>query len=197
MIYVKLTNPNNTTHGGCHWNPGEWKETSGKGEMCGPGWLHCYRASSERIANFLAFALNPIHGNFENPISWVVEVGGVTQQDALKCAWTRMRLIRRAGSKPTTTQLVAFAILLIKEFYMEKSFLNWADGWLSGENRTASEAARAAAVEAAARAASEAAWAAVEAAREAAARTISGLKVEKCNFQEILENCARKAMEYE
>ena len=147
---------------------GEEKTTSGEGELCGPGWLHCY---SDPL---LAVLLNPIHADYENPRLFRARVGGKSMHDrGLKSGYTKMTLIEEIPVPAiSTAQRVRFAILCAMKVYQDPGFVQWGENWLSGKDRSA-EAARAAvraawAAEAAAWAAGAAAWAA--GAAEAAAR---------------------------
>ena len=167
MIKYKLTTQQGTTHNGYQWSlpkgkrPGKWHKTDGRGELCGPGWLHYYHDP------MLAVLLNPIHANIKDPILWEVEVDGEQLDDnGLKGGTTKMRLVRRI-ELPTfsTVQRTAFGILCALEVCKEKSFVAWANKWLSGNDRSA---AAARATEAAAAWAERAAEAAAVWAREAA-----------------------------
>jgi len=180
MKAYKLTNQDMTTHGDCKWVVGEWTETNGEGEMCGPGWLHCYDDP------LLAVLHNPIHANIKDPMLWEVEVEGEKKTDGLKSAYTRMRLVKRvAMPRISRVKKIAYAILCAKEVCKDKEWNAWADDWLSGKGRSkkAAWAAAAAAAVAAAAAAGGAGWAAevvsvgVEAA--AAAGAVSGSVVRK------------------
>ena len=147
-IKYKFTDENMRTHNGYQWTLGEWKEVSGKGELCSDGWLHCY------CDPLLAVLLNPIHGNYENPRLWEVEVGGAEKQDGqLKSGYTEMRLLKEIKLPVITTeQRVRFGILCAKEVCKDKKWNIWADEWLDGADRTivtAYAAAAAAAVYAA------------------------------------------------
>ena len=90
-ILYKFTDQNMQTHGGCQWVLGEKKTTSGEGELCGPGWLHCYADP------LLAVLLNPIHADYENPRLFRARVGRKSKHDhGLKSGYTKMTLIRRS-----------------------------------------------------------------------------------------------------
>lgn len=151
----KLLTPQLTTHNNCQWTVGEWKRTSGKGELCGPGWLHCY--DSAEIAPFL----NPIHANVQDPVLYRVEVAGKRKTDCgLKTGYTKMRLVRQQTA-PTVTRerSVRFALCCALSVYHDPQFRIWAERWVSGIDRTASAASAWAAWAAEARAAAWAAWA--------------------------------------
>ena len=155
---IKLLQQDLTSHGGCRWTVGEWKETTGKGELCGPGWLHCYESVE------LAVLLNPIHANIRNPAGYTVEVDGAVQHDhGLKTGYTRMRLMEPIVLPSVTTeQRVRFALACALAGRRSLAYRGWALSWLDGTDRSA-EAAAAEVEEARA-----AAWAAAEAAAWAA-----------------------------
>jgi hypothetical protein len=98
--------------------------------------------------------LNPIHANIKNPRLWEVECDQVAH-DVTKGGAKRMRLVRELPvPQVTMEQRVRFAILCAKEVCHDPQFVAWADGWLSGGDRS-KEAA-----EAASWAAQAASWAA-------------------------------------
>ena len=150
MIVYKLTDQKLQTYGGCQWEPGVPRETSGEGNLCGPGWLHYYHDP------LLAVLLHPLHGNFFNPILWEAEAEGLHRDDrGLKGGSTKLTLLRQIDLPQfTTEQRVRFGILCAKAVYADPAWNAWADGWLSGKDRSSAEAAKAEAM---------AAWTTVEA----------------------------------
>jgi hypothetical protein len=88
--------------------------------------------------------------------------GKCLDDDGLKCGYTRMRLVEEINPPViTVTQKIAYAILCAREVCTNKKWNDWADGWLSGNDRSAEAAwAAARAEEAEEAAAEEAAWAA-------------------------------------
>ena len=188
MIVYKLTDQNLQTHGGYQWEPGVARETDGRGNLCGPGWLHYYHDP------LLSALLNPIHADIADPVLWEAEAEGLHRDDrGLKGGCTRLTLLRRIElPQITTEQRIRFGILCAKVICDNPAWNAWADRWLDGSDRSvetaweAWAAADAAAAEAAARAARavaqatawaawEAAWAAWEAARTAEAAAESTL----------------------
>jgi hypothetical protein len=172
----KLTDGDGQTWNGTQWGPGVSHSGTGKGELCGPGWIHAYEHP------LIAVLMNPIHANFQNPRLWEAEGEVALRDGQLKCGCATLTTVREIPLPSITTEMrVRFAILCAKEVCACLSWNAWADKWLSGEDRTQAaaeracvraEAAAAAAAEAAAAAwaaeAAAAAWAA-EAARAAAA----------------------------
>lgn len=140
MIKYKLTNQDMTTFGGCRWTVGVKKKTSGIGKLCGPGWLHCYDSP------LLAVLLNQIHVNFTNPRLFECKTCGRGKHDnGLKSGHKSMTLIKELQVPAITiTQKVAFAILCAKKVHDDWKWNEWADRWLSGEDRSIMSAADAA-----------------------------------------------------
>lgn len=159
VIRYKLTDANDRTYGGTQWGAGITHETSGEGELCTKGWLHCYTHP------LLAVLLNPIHADFQNPHLWEVEVGGDHKTDnGLKEGWSRMTTVRQLKLPTvTTSQRIAFAIICVLKVYDDPQFVQWALKWLNNEDRSN------AAARAATRAATRAEYAAADAATDAAA----------------------------
>lgn len=180
MKLYKLTDEKDQTYGGCQWGPNVTHETDGSGSLCGPGWTHWYTSP------LLAVLFNPIHGNFKLETAHLWEGEGEPEKfdSGLKVGCRKATTKRRIElPEITNTQKVAFGILCALEVWKEKTFVVWAQNWLSGKDRSG------AAAEAAAEAARAAAGAAAEAVAEAAgvaARAAAGI-----NFTQIAE----KAME--
>jgi hypothetical protein len=132
MKYYKLTNQKLQTYDGFQWQVGKWIETSGIGDLCTAGWLHCYNHP------LLAVLLNPMHANISNPKLFKVEVRGKEKIDkGLKFGFSKMRLVKEI-ELPIITQIqqVAFTILCAKKVYKDKKWNRWADNWLSEKDRS-------------------------------------------------------------
>jgi hypothetical protein len=151
----KLTDSEMQTYDNTQWVLQEFKETSGKGGLCGPGWLHYY--SDAKLAAFL----NPIHAGFDKPRLFEIEVAeSIKSDNGLKYGCTKMRLIKELQFiKPTTEQCIKFAIYCALEVCKDAAFIKWANNWLDGTDRS-KESARAAAAADYAAWAADAAWAA-------------------------------------
>jgi len=178
MLY-KLTDQNGQTYGETQWGPGVTHTAPGTGELCTNGWIHAYTDP------LLAVFLNPIHANFQSPRLWECEGEVGADDHGLKVGCISLTTLRELPlPEVALDQRVRFAILCAIRDYSEPRWLAWAEGWLSGADRTAAAAAgawfaaraaatawAAAAEEAAAEAAlaAKAAREAREAAREAAA----------------------------
>ena len=160
----KLTDGDGQTWGGTQWGPGVSHSGTGKGELCGPGWIHAYEHP------LVAVLMNPIHARFRTPRLWEAE-GEVGLRDGqIKCGCKALTTVREIPFPSITTEMrVRFAIMCAAEVCACLSWNAWADRWLSGEDR--SEAAAGAAA-GAAWAAARASWAAYAA--QAAAQTAAG-----------------------
>ena len=171
----KLANENDQTKKGTQWGEGVTHETSGEGDLCGPGWLHYYEDP------LLAVLHNPIHGVF-NPSTmhlWEIVAEGVIKKDGqMKAGCSKMTTVRRIEIPSVTMeQRVKYAILCALEVCQEPLFVAWANKWLSGEDRSARSAesaaesawsawsARSVWSARSAWSAAESAWSAVESAR--------------------------------
>ena len=172
MKLYKLTDKNGYTRPGaanaCKWGRNVTHKGTGKGELCGPGYIHAY------LSPELAVLLNPAHANYKSPRLYeasgvIIKTDGQTKVGCLSLKTTK----RIKLPKVTTNQLAAFAILCALEVYNDKDFVRWALDYLSGKDRTqkAADAAYAAA-RAAANTAVSAACAAVYAAVYAACAAV-------------------------
>lgn len=54
--YYKLTTRELTTHNGFKCEIGKTYKTDGAGELCGPGWLHCYTSPSDFMVKLGTFS---------------------------------------------------------------------------------------------------------------------------------------------
>lgn len=207
-IAYKLLNRDLTTYNNCQWVIGETKTTTGKGNLCGPGWLHGYEHAE--IAHFM----NPIHANFKNPVLYRVKVGGRQKRDSpLKSGWSQMTLLEEVKLPiPTITQRIRFAIYCALCVYREDEFVQWSKAWLDGSCRTttatwaatiavgAATMAAVAAEEAMAAEEAEAAWAVARAAGAAAVAAVEAAmatgeaKITTSGNSDLLLKAARFAM---
>ena len=164
QIKYKLVNQQLTTFNGCQWKIGIPKETSGEGDLCSSGWLHYYHDP------LLAVLLNPIHADIHNPRLFTCLVEGGQKDDrGLKGGCTKLTLIEEIPLPVVTkNQKIAFGILCAQQVYSDNGGVwdNWAEKWLSGEDR--SEKSRVDAADADAAYAAAAAYASYAAANAAA-----------------------------
>jgi hypothetical protein len=128
----KLTNQKMQTRGGYQWRLNKYHATPGTGELCSRGWLHFYYSPE------LAMLLNPIHANIDTPKLFEARAWGQFKDDhGLKGGATRMKLKRQIPFvEPTNEQYTKFAILCEKESNPHLDWINWANNWLSGADRS-------------------------------------------------------------
>ena len=163
MRVYKLTDRDGYTRRGqsgeTHWVPGEVHTAMGKGnELCSSAMIHAYRHP------LLAALMNPIHAKIVNPLLWEVDTDAVVADDGCKIGAKSMSVVRAIPMPALTleqsvTVAIRIALELTGNWDGRAAFAEWADGWISGKDRSwaAAEAARDAA---------EAAKAAAMAARE-------------------------------
>ena len=177
MPCIKLTDQDGRTRPGhpeeTQWGPGVHHEAEGPLKLCENG-LHYY---PEGLA--VAILCNPGDANLANPRAWrCVPDGEVLEGDLKACARGLTTVEEAVLPVVTTEQRIEVAIRCALVVCDEPGFRRWAEGWLSGADRTAeaAEEAWAAAWAAAAWAAAEAAWAAwaAAAAEEAWAAKAAG-----------------------
>ena len=142
----KITDADGWTRKGhdnaCLWSEGVTHKGTGEGNLCGPGWIHAY------IDPHLAVLFNPIHGNYDNFRLWEAEGEIVKRDHQLKVGCKSLTVIREVDVPTITTeQRIRFAIFCARSVYNDKSFIQWSDDWLNGNDRSAraARAARAAA----------------------------------------------------
>lgn len=115
------------------WGPGVTHETNGYGDLCGPGWLHACEHP------LLAALLCPLHfSDCDGLVLWECDGDGEIKRDGqLKCGVTRLTTVRQIPLLLVTTEMcVRFAILCAKKVCENKAWNEWADKWLSGEDRS-------------------------------------------------------------
>jgi len=157
------------------WREGITITATGEGGLCTDGVVHGYRYP------LLGLAMNPIHAGFVNPRLWECE-GEIIADDGTKVGCKSLTCVRelpRPEAIPINA-LVRWAIYLAREGCTNATWLAWAEGWLSGSDRSAArarEAAAAARAREAAEWAAEAVWARARA-REAAARAAEAAAAE-------------------
>ena len=161
VIKYKLTDQDMQTHQGFQWvlNKKQTIDIPGN-HLCSDEVFHFYDSPE------MAVLMNPIHANIKNPRLFKVSCNQVSH-DGTK-GGSKWMVLKQEIALPvfTTNQKVAFAIYCSLSYYKEKSFVSWAENWLSGKDRSAR--ATAAAYDAA-DAAYNAAYAAARATAAAAA----------------------------
>lgn len=140
MTVYKLTNEKMQTRNGFQWELGVPRAATGAGaKLCTNAVLHYYRNPIEAVL------YNPIHAGLKNPLLFEAEADGETATDGLKGGCKTLTLLRRLELPEVPTEKrIEFAIRCAKQVYSEnEEFVQWANRWLDGTDRTA-RAARAA-----------------------------------------------------
>jgi hypothetical protein len=90
----------------------------------------------------MAVLLNGIQAGIKDPVLWRMEIPRSVAWDGMKGAAKEMTPIERGLplTNFTFTQLTAFSILVAKAAPQLNLWRDWADGWLSGMDRTAKTA---------------------------------------------------------
>lgn len=128
ITVFKLLRPDLTTYNGCQWQVGEWKETSGEGDLCGSGWLHAYPHP------LLAVLFNPLHAAYQPCVLFKADASGrVKREGVAKLGATHM-VLREPMELPiiTPAQSVRFALYLILSQHPNSSLLRWGHSLLQG-----------------------------------------------------------------
>ena len=136
-ILFKLTTQEGKTHNETQWGENVTHEATGdiKQGLCSDAWIHAYTHP------LLAVLMNPVHADIENPILWEGKGEGEAKFEPLKCGFRKFTTLKKIPlPEVTDVQKVAFGILCAKEVYKDSSWNQWADKWLSGEDRTKSSA---------------------------------------------------------
>jgi len=160
-IYYKLTTQEGMTQNNTQWGENVTHEATGdiEQDLCSNAWIHAYTHP------LLAILMNPAHAMIKNPILWEGNGEGEAKFEPLKCGFRKFTTLRQIPlPEVTNVQKVAFGILCAKEINTDSSWNQWADKWLSGEDRTKSSAYYAAYAAASAASAAYAAYAAYNAA---------------------------------
>lgn len=157
MMLYKLTDADGWTRRGeknaCQWGPDVTHSGTGEGELCGRGYIHAYEHP------LIAVLMDPIHARYlPGGRMWEAEGEVALRVGHLKCGCVSLTTVREIDvPEITTEQRVRFAILCAKRVCDDPKWNRWADGWLSGEDRSATAAEAAARLAAAAEAARSAA----------------------------------------
>lgn len=140
----KLTDADGYTRRGeyneCLWGEGVSHRGTGKGDLCGPGFIHGYEVvpGYERECAILAMLMNPIHADIDHPRLWECEGEIVKRDGQLKCGCVTLTTKREIDLPAvSSTQKIRFAILCAKEVCTDQRWNAWADDWLSGKDRSA------------------------------------------------------------
>lgn len=166
-MYYKLTDKDGYTRKGEHnqlwWGEGTEHTASGdSNELCSDAYIHAYENP------YIAVFMNTIHGDYNLSTAHLYECelsGKIIRDGQLKCGGKTCKTLREIPPPVITTeQRVEIAIRISLKVYNDPNYVQWAEDWLSGKDRSKQAA------EWAARAAREAACAAEAAAEWAAAK---------------------------
>ena len=139
MKRYKLTTQDMTTHAGHKWKIGVEQVIDEPGNtLCSDQVFHFYDSPE------VAVLLNPAHANIANPLLWEVSCDEVAH-DGTKGGAKHMTLTKKVKApRFTELQKQVFAIKCALAVYKDMGFKKWANGFLSGKDRTAARAADAA-----------------------------------------------------
>jgi hypothetical protein len=142
-LLVKLTDqdgktgvytPNET-----QWGEGVTHTAQGDPDqgLCTDGWIHAYEGLG------VALLMNPLGADIPNPIAWEAK-GKIGKRDGWKkCGCRTLTTVRRLEYiRPPVGAYVTAAIYCAMAVYSDAGWLTWAEGWLSGKNRSLADAAR-------------------------------------------------------
>ena len=132
MKAYKLTDENGKTQNDTQWGENISHAASGDGkELCSDGWIHFYTHP------LIAVLMNPVHAGFSSPRMWECETDGEHLHESLKSGCKTLTTLKEIPvPEVSLTQRIAFGILCAKEVCKDKVWNEWADKWLSGEDRT-------------------------------------------------------------
>ena len=163
MKLYKLTNKDGMTRDETQWNEGITHTAKENGvELCTNQVIHAYRDP------YLAVFHNPIGGNFDSETMRLWEAEGDTvADDGMKVGCKSLTTTKESPVPVITMEQRVEIAIRCALVYKNKSFIKWANSWLSGKDRSAAAAAKSAA--AAAESAASAAYAAAKSAAQYAA----------------------------
>src|SRR3990167_5691171 len=141
--YYKLTNAQDETQGPTKWGPGVTHTATGdiSHGLCSNAYIHAYEHP------LLAVLHDPIGANFGSTAHlWVAESDDEPLREGqMKLGVRSLTALRRIElPKVTDGQRVRYAILCAKAVYSDPVWVAWAEGWLSGADRSSDSAAYAA-----------------------------------------------------
>ena len=113
------------------WGEGVAHTAKGEGtKLCTNGVIHAYEHP------LIAIVMCPIHAAFDEMRLWEAEGEIVAREGQLKCGVKTLTTVREIPvPEITLEQRVRFAIACAMEVCQEEYFVQWAQKWLSGEDR--------------------------------------------------------------
>ena len=132
MKCFKLTDNNGKTRNFTQWGSNVTHTATGTDpNLCSNGWIHFY------MDPWIAVVMNPIHVEFHNPILWEAEAEGEVIHELFKSGSKTLTTIRQIPlPEISLNQRIALGIYCAKEVFEDGQWNNWADKWLSGEDRS-------------------------------------------------------------
>ena len=135
MKCYKVTNKRGYTKLQTKWGNGVSHTAKGDGDrLCSNGFIHFYR--DPRLAVLMHCQYT---SHLEDPILWEAQSSGNQIHRFFKSGAKKLTTIKRIPfPKITKNQRIAIAILCVKTLIgdCDFRFTQWADKWLSGEDRT-------------------------------------------------------------
>ncbi len=140
IAYIKLTDINGRTHGETQWAQGVRHQCADPHwplVPCTPGAIHCYAGNTEEEALALAAFMNPAHGGYGCPRAWRCEPEGEVIDGGDKAICRALTVLEEVTlPKLTLEQRVEFAIRATLMIDQPAEYVDWAEGWLSGADRS-------------------------------------------------------------
>ena len=136
MKFYKLLTQEMTSYNDTKWELNVPITVEKEGvEMCTDQVLHCYNHP------LLAVICNPIHARIRNPKIFGINVDKIVNSDGLKFASKSQTLIKEISlPEISLDQKIEFAIRVVKLVCKNEGWNEWADKWLSGEDRSKASA---------------------------------------------------------
>lgn len=106
----------------CTWGENVSHSGTGKGDLCGPGYIHAYTHP------LLAALFGPVHVNVDDPVLWECEGDVALSDHGLKVGCATLTTLRRVPLPVVTlAQRIMFAVLCARESHQE-----WVERQLRG-----------------------------------------------------------------
>ena len=134
-IMYKLVSQDYLTNNSMKWEIGVKNKALAKGKkMCSNQVLHCYASPGE------AALFNKFHADIQNPRLLEIECSEIVNTDKLKYACKEQTPIRELPFPQfSQNQKIAIMIkhcLFLAEKESEKTYIDWANNWLGGIDRS-------------------------------------------------------------
>lgn len=190
----KLTDQDMRTFGGFQWELGQIRSVAPATrcpELCTDGVTHAYHDP------LVAVLMNPAHASYSPARLFAAEAPAIVADDGLKCGVYALTLVREMDvPQPTLLARAFFGVMCAQQVCTDARWNRWAEGYLSGKDRSteAANVAYAAYAASAAAAHAAAAYAAAHAAHAASYAAADAVKIRKrinsaakfaANFKEV------------